>query len=189
METPRVFFARWMPTLLAFPIGGYFAVQTVGSIDGPLTAAAAGALAGAVIGLAQWLALRPFGLGPLWAVLTAVGMAAGSSLSAVLTGAGTDVQSLMLSGLVTGAVIGGTQAVVIGRGPLVSAAWTGVVGLAWALGWLTTSSIGVDVERGYAVFGLSGTLVATTLTGLVLARLVGSRGSRVTSIGREGAVA
>lgn len=185
-----MFLARWLPTLVAFPLGGLLAVQTVGSIDGPLTAAAVGALAGAVIGLGQWLALRPFGIGPLWAILTAVGMAAGSSLSAVLTGAGTDVQSLMLSGLVTGALIGGAQAAVIGRSPLVSAAWTGVVGTAWALGWLTTWSIGVDVERGYAVFGLSGTLVATTLTGLVLRRLIGAgRGAPAISVRHEGAAA
>jgi hypothetical protein len=169
-----MFLARWLPTVVAFPLGGFLAVQTVGSIDGPFSAGAAGALAGVVIGVAQWLALRAFGVGPPWAVLTAVGMAAGGAISAVLTGAGTDVQSLMLSGLVTGALIGGAQAAVIGRGPLVSAAWTGLVGVAWALGWLTTWSIGVDVERGYAVFGLSGTLVATTLTGLVLWRLVGA---------------
>jgi hypothetical protein len=168
-----MFLARWLPTVVAFPLGGFLAVQTVGSIDGPLPAAAAGAVTGAVIGLAQWLALRPFGVGPRWAVLTAVGMAAGSAVSAVLTGAGTDVQSLMLSGLVAGAAIGGAQAVAVGRGPAAAAAWTGAVGVAWALGWLTTWSIGVDVERGYAVFGLSGTLVATTLTGLVLRRLVG----------------
>ena len=169
-----MFLARWLPTVVAFPLGGYLAVQSVGSIDGPLAAAAAGGLAGAVIGLAQWLALRPFGVGPRWVALTTVGMAAGSAVSAVLTGAGTDVQSLVLSGLVTGAAIGGAQAVALGRGPAARAAWTGAVTGAWALGWLTTSSIGVDVERGYAVFGLSGTLVATTLTGLVLARLVGA---------------
>ena len=43
---------------------------------------------------------------------------------------------------------------------------------AWALGWLTTWAIGVDVERGYAVFGSSGAVVVTVITGLVLRRLL-----------------
>ena len=33
---------RWLPTFLAFPIGGYLAYATVGSVGGPGTAAAAG---------------------------------------------------------------------------------------------------------------------------------------------------
>jgi hypothetical protein len=32
---------RWLPTFLAFPLGGYQAFLIVGSLDGPLSAAAA----------------------------------------------------------------------------------------------------------------------------------------------------
>ncbi|MBI3971838.1 MAG: hypothetical protein HY332_11165 [Chloroflexi bacterium] len=162
---------RWLTTFLAFPVGGWLAIQTVGSIEGPLTAAA-GAIGGAVIGAAQWLALRPRGIGPRWAVSTAVAMAAGSALATALTGARTEVQALMLSGLVTGALVGGAQAATIRRGPLRAAAWTGVVSLAWSLGWLTTWSAGIDVERGYLVFGASGAIVATLLTSVALWRLL-----------------
>ena len=49
-------FKRWLPTFLAFPLGGLLAIETVGSLDGPLAAAAGGLLAGAVIGGGQWLA-------------------------------------------------------------------------------------------------------------------------------------
>ena len=35
----------------------------------------------------------------------------------------------------------------------------------WGLGWLTTWAIGVDVERGYAVFGSSGAVVVTSSLG------------------------
>ena len=36
----------------------------------------------------------------------------------------------------------------------------------WALAWLTTSAVIVDIDRGYAVFGSSGAAVVTVLTGL-----------------------
>ena len=51
-------FKRWLPTFLAFPIGGFIAIQTIGSLDDPVAAAAGGLIAGAVIGAGQWLALR-----------------------------------------------------------------------------------------------------------------------------------
>src|ERR687891_564485 len=84
-----MFFVRWLPTVLGFPVGGWLAVQTVGSVDGPLTAALAGLIAGAVIGTAQWLALRQRRVGPRWMIHTAVGMAAGSAIAAVVTDATT----------------------------------------------------------------------------------------------------
>ena len=43
---------------------------------------------------------------------------------------------------------------------------------AWALGWLVTAEIIVDLHRGYVVFGSSGALTATLLTGVVLQRLL-----------------
>ena len=71
-------FKRWLPTFLGFPLGGLLAIQTVGSIHSPLSAAVAGALAGAVIGGAQWLALRSSDVRALWiaamALATAIGM-------------------------------------------------------------------------------------------------------------------
>jgi hypothetical protein len=48
------------------------------------------------------------------------------------------------------------------------AGWAAVVSAAWAVAWTVTTSIGVDVERGYVVFGSSGGVVATLLTGLAL---------------------
>jgi hypothetical protein len=178
---------RWLPTFLAFPLGGWLAVQTAGSIDGPAKAALAGVLAGGVVGFAQWLALRPRGVPASWAVYTAGAMGGGSALAAVLTDARTDVQSLMLGALVTGALVGGAQAVALRRGPVVGAAWAGTVSLAWALGWLPTWGIGVDVERGYVVFGASGALLTTALTGLVLWRLMsGKWGERSTVLAGGG---
>jgi hypothetical protein len=158
-------FTRWLPTFLAFPLGGLIAIETVGSVHDPLSAAAAGLLAGAVIGTGQWLALRARGVGRRWIAYTAGAMAFGSGLAALLTGSGTELADVMLAGLVTGAAVGGAQATLLGRG---AATWVAVTGAAWSLGWLATWLTIVDVERGYAVFGSSGAIVATLLTGLAL---------------------
>src|SRR4051812_25791395 len=93
-------FKRWLPTFLGFPIGGYLAFGVVGSLDDPASAAAGGLLAGGVIGAAQWLALRSEGIGRRWIPYTAAAMTAGTALAAVLTGAGTSLADVMLTGLV-----------------------------------------------------------------------------------------
>jgi hypothetical protein len=162
---------RLLPTFLAFPPAGLLVVETVGSIDGPLPAAAGGLVAGTIIGAGQWLALRSHGIGRRWIASTAAAMAGGSALSTALTGAGTDVRNLMVAGLVTGASVGLAQARVLDRGAKATASWTALTGGAWALGWLATSSIGVDVHRGYIVFGAAGALLVTVITGLALRRI------------------
>ena len=48
----------WAATLLAFPIAGLAARAVAGPVDKFWSAALAGAISGAVIGAAQWLALR-----------------------------------------------------------------------------------------------------------------------------------
>src|SRR5687768_17352939 len=117
-------FKRWLPTFLGFPIGGYLATQIVGSLHDPASAAAGGLIAGAIIGGAQWLALRSHGMTRRWVGYTAAAMAAGSALGATITGAGTEVADVMLWGLVCGAAVGAVQSVLLARGLRVSAAWT-----------------------------------------------------------------
>jgi hypothetical protein len=170
-----MFLARWLPTVVAFPAGGYLAIQTIGSNDGPLTAAFGGLLVGAAVGVAQWLALRSHGFGPRWVIGTAAGMAVGSALAAVLTGAGTSVGALVITGSVIGAFVGAGQATQLGRGPRTATAWTALVSLTWAMGWLISGNVIVDAERGYYVFGLSGALLATVATGLAMRWNVANR--------------
>src|SRR4051812_30469013 len=95
-------FKRWLPTFLAFPLGGFLAIETIGSLHDPVSAGAGGLLAGAVIGLGQWLALRPR-VGVEWIAATAAAMAAGSALAAAATAAGSDLADVLITGLVTGA--------------------------------------------------------------------------------------
>ena len=159
---------RWLPTFLAFPIGGLLAFETVGSATGPATAAAGGLLAGAVIGAGQWLALRHEGVDRRWPLVTAVAMAAGSALAATITGAGTEVSDLVLTGAVSGAAVGAAQAALLGR-----TQWAAVTAASWALAWLTSAGVlAQQADEGFVVFGSSGALVATVLTGLALRREV-----------------
>jgi hypothetical protein len=159
---------RWLPTFLGFPVGGWLAAQAVGSVRGPGTAALAGLIAGLVIGVAQWLVLRSRGADLRWVLYTALGMTAGGVAAAVLTGASTDVKSLVLTGLVVGAAVGAAQATLLAKSLQAAIGWTALVSIAWGLGWLTTANVIVDAESGYIIFGSSGALVVSVLTGLGL---------------------
>jgi hypothetical protein len=168
-------FKRWLPTFLAFPIGGLLALLIVGSLDDPVSGAAGGLLAGAVIGAGQWLALRSSGIGRRWVAYTAVAMAAGTALGAAFTGAGTELEDLVLTGLVAGAAVGAAQSALLARAGLPSAAWTAVTAASWPVGWLATwAVVGINADLGFFVFGASGALVVTVLTGLALRRILGA---------------
>ena len=164
-------FKRWIPTFLAFPLGGLIAIETVGGADAPLSAAVGGLVVGAVVGGAQWLALRATGTSRRWIGRTAAATATGAALAAVVTGSGTGTAELVLSGLITGAPVGAAQGPLLGRGARVAAAWTALTGAAWALGWLITSQVIVDADRHHHVFGSTGALAATVLTVLALRAL------------------
>lgn len=180
MTIPRTFL-RWLPTLFAFPLGGLLASRLLGPADNPLTVAIAGTLAGAVVGGAQWLALRPRGVGARWVALTSLAMAAGSALSAVATGGATAVGDLVVTGLITGTAVGLAQGVALARGRRAGALWAGVVGVAWAAGWFVTANVIVDADAGYVVFGSSGALLVTVVTGLALPAVLTDRRPTVRS--------
>jgi hypothetical protein len=179
---------RWLPTFLAFPVGGLLAIETIGSLDDPASAAAGGLVAGAVIGAGQWLALRSLGISARWIAYTAAAMAAGAALAAVVTGAGTDVADVMVAGLIAGAAVGAAQSTLLARGGRVAAAWTGITAGGWALAWLTTSQVIVDIERGHHVFGSSGAIIVTILTGLALRRIFAAPGAPTSAVRPAAAV-
>ncbi len=62
--------------------------------------------------------------------------------------AGGLVADVMLWGLVTGATVGAAQSALLATGPRVAAAWAAVNAVGWSLGWLVTSGVIVDIERG-----------------------------------------
>jgi hypothetical protein len=171
------FFLWWMLAFLGFPIGGLLALVLVGSVDGVASGALGGALAGAVIGAAQWLALRRYlrvGLG--WVGATALGVAIGDALGALLTGAGTGLGALLITGLATGVAVGLLQWGLELRNRLsLASLWAPVVAIAWPLGWTVMWAFGIDVERGYYVFGASGALVFAAITGLAMMLMLRGR--------------
>ena len=159
---------RWMPTFLGFPAGG-FAAEIVGRVDSPGPAIAGGAIAGAILGFAQWLGMRRGGPSPIaWIIATAVGFAVGLGAGAAAVGYDTNVGALATQGLICGAVVGAAQAAVLYRklGRIVLA-WPVVLAALWALGWTITSSAGIDVEAQYTTFGASGALVVTALASVL----------------------
>jgi hypothetical protein len=171
------FFLWWMLTFLGFPLGGLLALMLVGSVEGAVSGALAGALAGAVLGVAQWLLLRRYiRVGSEWILATALGVAIGDGVGALLTGARTSIGALLITGLATGVAVGLLQWTLVLRGRLLFAnLWPPVVAIAWPVGWTVTWAVGVDVERGYAVFGSTGALVFAAITGLAMLRVLSGR--------------
>lgn len=170
------FFLVWMLTFLGFPVGGELAFLLVRSIDGAADGALGGGVAGAVIGAAQWLVLRGrLGMTPLWIAATALGLALGDGVGAALTGAGTSIGNLLITGVVSGVAVGLGQGALLGGRVRAPGAWPLVVALAWPLGWTVTWAVGIDVERGYAVFGSTGALAFAAITGAAMLLILRGR--------------
>jgi hypothetical protein len=158
--------------LVGFPVGGYIADVVVDGVDSVGAALAAGLIAGAIIGAAEWFASRRW-VSWLWIPATCVGMAVGLAAGAALAGYGTDRGDVVLIGAVTGVGVGVLQALVLARHSIPGAFWWAVANSpAWALGWLVTSYvITTNVEEQFPNFGASGALVFGLLTWLLLAVL------------------
>src|SRR5215203_6111828 len=107
----RWFWVAWGAAFLGFPVGGAAATLVVGPVDTIGKAAIAGAVAGGVIGAAQWLVLRRrLPLSALWIPVTAASMALGLALGHLVLGDATTMLPLLLRGLIVGAAIGAAQA-------------------------------------------------------------------------------
>jgi hypothetical protein len=154
---------RWLPTFVGFPLGGLAAELAAGPVDGLAPALVGGALTGLVLG-----AVQAWGMGAngppahRWITATAVGLAVGLALGSAVVGYGTGLGDVVVQGALCGLALGSAQAVVLrGRAAYL---WAPALSALWALGWAVSTSIGVDVEAQYAVFGASGALVVTAAT-------------------------
>ena len=167
--------------ILGFPIGGYVANLTVGAVDSVGAALAGGMIAGVVVGAAQWLAVRR--LVPwIWIAATSLGMAAGLTLGAALVDYGIGRVDLMIMGAVTGAVVGGLQALVLARQGISGALWWAVANPpAWALAWLVSSYvISANIDERFTNFGASGCILYALLTGVLLETMFRRTDARAT---------
>lgn len=165
---PRVW--AWpLAILLGFPVGGGIANLTIGAVDSVGAALAGGLIAGAVVGAAEWLALRRI-VPWTWIAATSIAMAAGLAVGAALVDYGIGRVDLMLMGAMTGAVVGGTQALVLARQGISGAVWWAVANPpAWALAWLVSSYvISANIDERFTNFGASGCVLYAVLTALLL---------------------
>jgi hypothetical protein len=169
LSRPRIW--AWpLAALLGFPIGGYVANVIVGAVDSAGSAIAGGLIAGAVVGAAQWLALRQF-VPWLWIAATSLGMGVGLAVGAAVVDYGLDRGELMVMGAVTGVVVGGLQALVLARQGFAGAIWWAAANPpTWAFAWLISSYvISANIDERFTNFGASGVILYALVTGLLLA--------------------
>ncbi len=157
---------RWLPTFFGFPLGGFVAELIAGPVDGVVAALLGGAITGTILG-----AVQSWGMGPKgpaaggWIAASAAGLAIGLALGSAAVGYGSSLESLVVQGAICGLVIGGSQAFVLRT--RAAYLWAPALSALWALGWAISTSIGIDVESRWTVFGASGALVVTAATALL----------------------
>ncbi len=109
---------RWAAVALAFPLAGLLGWAIGGPVDATPAALIGGALTGAGLGAVQWWAGRgAFGTAAAWIGASALSYGAGLAIGAGLVGYGTDLGDLALMGVVSGAVVGAAQGLVLARQP------------------------------------------------------------------------
>jgi hypothetical protein len=153
---------------VAFPLAGV-AARAIGSIEGLMTAFAAGAIAGAVIGTAQWLVLRGVGIDARWILATAGGFAVGMTVGVAVFGYETGTADLAAVGALSGLGIGIAQWPLLYDRLRASALWMPAIAGLWALGWTVSTGLGVDLTtQRWAVFGIFGAVTVAVLSGALL---------------------
>jgi MFS family permease len=159
----------WTVGFVSFPIAGVVALLVVDRVDSPVAALVGGSLTGAVIGAGQWLvSRRRLRLLP-WLVASTVGMGVGLLLGATVVGFGTTLADLALMGAVSGAALGVGQALALSARVPRRWWWAAAMPVLWSLGWVVSTAIGIAVEEQFSVFGSSGAIVFSALSGLLLA--------------------
>jgi hypothetical protein len=108
-----------------------------------------------VIGAGQALASRRFLDPRTWVPASAVGMGLGLLVGAASVDYGTSLDDLVVMGALTGLFLG--------------------VAVLWALGWTVSTLAAVDVETQYTIFGATGALTFSALSGALLYQLLRQR--------------
>lgn len=169
---------RWVAVAVAFPIAGLIGWTIGGRVDAVDAALVGGALTGAGVGAVQWWAAKgALGRPAAWIGTSAAGYAVGLAAGAALVGYESDLGALALMGLVSGAVLGGAQGLVLARQGhrALALPWAASMPVLFALGWCVTTLGGIDVDKQFTVFGAFGAVVFMLLSGLLLAHFTPAR--------------
>ena len=164
--------STWTAGFLAFPLAGLVGTAVAGRVDDPLSALAGGAVAGLVVGTAQSLLSRRRLDLRRWAVATSAGMGLGLLFGAWIVDFGTSLADLVLMGALTGIPLGFAQALALPGRTRLRWLWAAAMPLLWALGWTTTTLGGIAVDLQFTIFGAYGALTFSSLSGLLLHRLL-----------------
>ena len=161
---------RWIGiTLLAFPLGRYAGWGIGGHVDAVVPALLGGSITGAFVGFVQWLFLRrDLGIGPIWILGTSIALAAGLTIGSALVEYGTSTAQLAVMGAISGAFVGVGQGLLLRERFSLWHVWLVAMAPLFAIGWVVSASIGVDVANQFTVFGASGCIAFGFLSGLLL---------------------
>jgi len=165
----------WTVGFVSFPIAGLVGSAVGGRVDSPFAALIGGLATGAVIGLGQGLASSRRLPLVRWILATAVGMGLGLLLGATAVGFGTALSDLAVMGAITGLLLGVAQGLVLPGTVRSRLIWAAAMPLLWALGWTVSTAIGIDVEQQFTIFGASGAITFSALSGALLHLLVPAR--------------
>jgi hypothetical protein len=102
-------------------------------------------------------------------------MSLGLLLGAATVGYRTSLAELALMGALTGLVLGVAQAIALPRHTQLRWAWAAALPLLWALGWTVTTLAIVGVDEQFTVFGATGAVTFSALSGLLLHLLLPNR--------------
>jgi hypothetical protein len=161
--------ARWMVSFAGFPLGGLAAMILVGPVNGVARAIAGGLVTGAVLGAAQAWGMQADRRQTLtWIVMTAVGLSVGLAVGSTVVDFGTTLGDLAVQGAISGLAVGAAQALaLLPRVGTIALAWPVYLAAAWAAGWAISTSVGVQVEDQFTVFGAAGAVTVTLLTAVL----------------------
>ena len=167
----------WTAGFLAFPVAGLAGRFVAGRVDAPIAAAAAGLVTGAVIGAGQWFVSRGR-LQPLpWIVASALGMGAGLLLGATVVRFETSLGDIAVMAALTGLGLGLAQTLALPGRTRRRWWWAAAMPFLWALGWVVTTLAGIPAEEQFTIFGASGAVTFSALSGLLLHGLLPVRGA------------
>lgn len=159
---------RWVPTLLAFPIGGAIAKISFGGASNVGKSVGGGLIVGLTVGLIQFISLKKYGINASWIAATAIATTLAALINSYAFSFKFDSASLTGSGLVAGLLVGIAQSLSQPRDVKFALVWSISTAIAWTLAWFITSKVIVDPEAQYQIFGSSGALVATVGLGVIL---------------------